>query len=210
MQQITPQSTIIVFDINGVLFTTDYWKLAKLLVRDKNSLRLLIHIFHPYVIRDIIRLYWKGSINEEYYTQLVSYPSLAPCRSLMIAAAQAQKPIPAMIELVQHLRNLGYTLHILSNMGMIFFSHLQALHPAFFAQFQALKIANPGENYLSKPHKLMYQRYLQECNPEHKQIIFVDDKKRNVYAAEQEGMIGVLCKNAQQCKKALLTIIPGL
>ena len=211
MQQITPQTTIIVFDINGVLFTTDYWQLFTLLIRDKNSFRLLVHVLHPYVVRDIIRLYWKGSTNEEYYAHLVStYSSLAPCKSLLLAAAQAQKPIPSMIELVEQLRTLGYQLHILSNIGMIFFSHLQALHPTFFAHFRAFKIANLDENYLSKPHKLMYERYQKECNPEHKQVIFIDDKKRNVYAAQQEGMIGVLFNNPQQCRKALLALIPGL
>lgn len=207
--QISPYNTIIVFDINGVLFTTSYWKLFKLLIRDKNTLRLIAYFLHPKVIIDIIRLYSKGSINEEYYAHLVTaYPSLAPCKSLLLAAVEAQKPIGPMIQLVYTLKRAGYELHILSNIGKLFFVQLERLHPELFTQFSKIMIAGPEHNYLSKPNPKMYALYSKECNSDGKQTIFIDDKKKNVLAAQLHGMTGILYKNPQQFKKELQKIIP--
>jgi HAD superfamily hydrolase (TIGR01509 family) len=199
-----PTNTIIIFDIHGVVFKNNYARIARLLLSNKQTLRLLLHAFHPCVVYDVMRLWWAGSVTEKYYTHLITtYPTLAPCSSLMTNVANAQTPIAATVAIVKELKARGYTLHIVSNIGHYFLTELQHHYPDIFAYFDVIQVASPANNYLGKPDKRVYECYKQEHNLAGKQMIFIDDKRRNVCAAQQVGMIGVRYTNPAELKKQL-------
>lgn len=191
MQSFRPENSIIVFDIHGVLVKTDYIKALRLL-RSRQTFTILKYLCNPKVLWELVCLARKGAIAEEYFVYFTSrYEQLAGCKELLLAVANAQRPIQPMFDLVHELKSRGYTLHILSNIGELMYFQLYPRFSNLFDQFDKVKIANPGENYISKPNPQMYELYFKQCNPDNKRVIFIDDKPKNLRAAHKAGMVCV-------------------
>lgn len=207
MHSFKPDNTIIVFDIHGVLFSTDYRKVLHLLWTPQTCL-IFLHLCNPTALWAMIKLWYKGAVDEEYLVYFTSrYQRLRGCKELLFAVANAQRPIQPMVDLVHDLKKQGYTLHILSNIGELMFDELTQRFPALFDQFDAYKVANQAEAYLAKPNIRMYQTYLQQHNPDNKQIIFIDDKVKNIKAAQQAGMTSLRFTTAQALAQQLGQLI---
>lgn len=207
MQLFRPDNTVVVFDIHGVLLKTDYRKILALL-RTRQTFILLKYLCNPRVLWAMIKLSSRNAIAEEYLVYCTSrYKQLADCKDLLLAIANAQKPIDQTCALVYSLKQQGYSLHILSNIGLLMYHHLYQRFPHLFDQFDKIKIANPTENYLSKPNPRMYELYLKECNPEGKQVIFIDDKQKNIRAAQNAGMLGLRFKTGHDLHQKMQQLI---
>lgn len=189
---LNPENTIIVFDIHGVLFKHDYWKMFTSVVRTGYLWHFTRHLLKPAFIKDIIKLMRKGSVAEEYLIGLVSaYPDLKPFASTGVHTANLQKPNKTIITMVKELKKQGYELHILSNIGGEIFDDLKAKYPELFEHFTAVKVACAQERYLSKPNPTAFITYLKKFNPNSKQIVFIDDKRKNIRMARRLGMTSI-------------------
>jgi beta-phosphoglucomutase-like phosphatase (HAD superfamily) len=190
--KLAPQNSIIVFDIHGVLFTHHYTNMLKQIARHGFSFTLLRCALNPRLITHSLRLVAKQSVPEAYIVGLAEkFKCLQPFVPLGITIANTQIPNLAVWHLVHELKKNGYELHILSNIGQTIFEDLRTKYPEIFSAFSAVKVANPQEQYIGKPNPLIFNTYLTTYNPTNKQIIFIDDKPKNIKAAEKNGMMGV-------------------
>jgi len=72
------------------------------------------------------------------------------------------------------------------------------------ALFEKATINNGNlENLIKKPHAEFFEIYLRDNNPEHKHVIFVDDKLRNINAAQNFGIHGIQFRSPEQLRRAL-------
>ncbi len=199
-----PSNTIIAFDIHEVLFQKDYKKIARLVMNNKRAFKLVLHMFHPRVIKTLWRLRTKESVVEEYIMRLAKeskhFREFIP---LGIEVANAQKPIPHTIELVKQLHAAGYRLDIISNIGNIIYYDLAEKFPDIFALFSNIHVAQAQTNYLAKPHPQVYERYQERHNTDNCNIVFIDDKRKNLRAAAEFGMTGILFTNAHDLEDHL-------
>ena len=198
----TNDNTILLFDLHDVIFTFDYKKVAKILWNSKDKWKIFTILFHPFFILQLIKMAWHDATDEEFYAIFEKRrPQLLP---LIINITNAQKIIPGMDKLIENLAQRGYELHVGSNIGPSRFKQLSADFPHIMPHFKKVKIVQPGTHPLiRKPTEQFFTEYVQEHNGENKQIVFIDDQKKNVDAAQKLGITSILCKSPKQLQNQL-------
>ena len=198
---ITPDSSIITFDIHGVLFTADWPKIAGLIWANKKACTLIMYIFNPKFLYHVVRLLHKGAVLEKCITYLSGKHSyFARHKDFIFLIANTQKPIPHMVDLVKTLKKEGFTLHIFSNIGTQLYESLSQKFPREFILFD--KAFTP-DGFHGKSHQETFSYYMAAFNPENKQILFIDNNKKNISMAKTVGIISIYYKNPQQLHAAL-------
>lgn len=203
--KITPENTILAFDIHDVLLKADYSLMAQEFFKSPHKLHLLFSLLNPFLLMDIIKLLWQQAVAEQFILQLAQkYRRLERHCSLGISVSNAQRPIERSIHLIRQLKNKGYTLHILSNIGSVTFDNLVTKFPMIFNLFDEVKVTSSTENYLRKPDHRMYTTYLDSYNKQKKQVVFIDDKIKNIHAANRCNIIGIHFSSPEQLEKQLV------
>lgn len=203
MKNYTPDNTIITFDIHGVLCSTDYPRVLSLLFKSKHITRILSYIRYPTIIKTVIQLWRNHAVAGHYVQQLTHVrPELAQYVPLMKRIANAQKPNTAVLNLVEKMSQHGFELHILSNIDATIFDELKNIHTTMFTHFDKVQSTQSADKY-GKPNTWVFTRYLNTHVPSDKQVIFIDNKKKNIVAAQKLGIIGIHYKNPRQLKRAL-------
>ena len=183
---------IIIFDLHEVMFAYDYGAAFWHIVRAPHKHRLLLTVCTPRFWVNVFKLYAKGAVSQEYVLKMAAWhPRLASNVNTGLAIINAQRPMPGMQQLVTTLAAAGYELHIMSNIGQLSFDALKQAHPALFAPFARFHIALEYNDYLAKPQPAAFEQYKQEHNAANRPMIFIDDKLKNVRAAQLSGMLGI-------------------
>jgi FMN phosphatase YigB (HAD superfamily) len=196
---INPQNSIISFDIHGVIFNHDYKKILNLLLQTKGIYKIFFYLLNPIFTYDIFKLLKKRAVPEEYIQTLnKKHPYIAPYTHLTIAITNAQKPNLQVIQLIEQLKQCDYTLHIFSNIGPSLYENLAKEFPNIFKQFDTIHIPQEQNSFVTKPHPQAFKNYLQTCNIQQKQIIFIDNNRRNIDMALKHNMFGIHFKNCQK------------
>jgi len=204
---ITPENTIITFDLHDVIVNYDYSEISKTFFKSKKKLKLLIAMLNPFVWYDIIKLKWHDSVAEQYIVGLgEKYASLKPYIPLGIRIANCQRPNHQVIKLLKELKSKGYTLHLFSNIGAQIFEQFKIKFPEIIKHFDLTSIPSKQNGYLKKPYHKAFAHYLEKLKHDDRQIIFIDDKAQNIQKAASYGIIGVHFSNLYQLKKDLATI----
>ena len=110
-----------------------------------------------------------------------------------------------MVDLIKQLKARGYKLYVLSNIGKETFAQLCVAYPEIGSCFDGAFTASAEHNYIHKPHLDFYERfknYLKDIGQGHKQILFIDDLKKNLAAAASCNIAGVHYRSS---KSLLLT-----
>jgi len=198
----TKDNTILLFDLHDVIFTFDGKKVAHILWNTKQKWNIFTTIFHPVFLWQLIKMLWRDATDEQFYTIFEKRrPQLLP---LIIEITNAQKIIPGMDKLIENLSQRGYELHVGSNIGPSRFKQLSEDFPQVIRHFKKVKFVNPDTvPLIRKPKKQYFTDYLQEHNGQNKQVVFIDDQKRNVDAANALGITAILCKSPAQLQKQL-------
>ncbi|MFI5332696.1 MAG: HAD family hydrolase [Candidatus Babeliales bacterium] len=203
MKRYTPDNTIITFDIHGVLCTTDYPRALSLIFNSKHVIRILSYLRSPSIIKMLIRLWHNHAVAGHYVQQLTqAKPELATYIPLLKRIANAQKPNNTVLNLVNQMKQRGFELHILSNIDATIFDELTKIHTTMFTHFDAVQSTQSSDKY-GKPHSWIFTRYLSTHVPAGKQVIFIDNKKKNIIAAQKLGIIGIHYRNPRQLVRAL-------
>lgn len=199
---------ILAFDLHGVIFSfsTSLYVKRALHTSHKGSLFLLG--LNPFFWRDMYRAYQQTHVIEGvYYLLLEKYPQLADSKEDLIALSNAQVPRQETIDLIGKLKREGFTIALCSNIGQETFIDLKKNHPDVFKDFDIFFVATPENGYISKIHGEFYcnfNTHIKNNNTsQDKQIIFIDDKKKNIMLAAQHGITGVIFKNASQLEAVL-------
>ena len=180
----------IVFDFAGVLF---HWQPAELVRRvlpclaaDEAAARHLADaIFQGYGgdWGDFDR----GSVEvPELVSRIVARTGLeaAAVRAVVDAVPGALQPPPAMLALLQRLRQAGRRLHFLSNMPRPYADALERTH-AFLGDFDS-GVFSSRVGWV-KPEPQIYALAAQRFGVQPAQLLFFDDVPQNVEAARRAG-----------------------
>ncbi|MFC1841900.1 HAD hydrolase-like protein [Candidatus Dependentiae bacterium] len=201
---ITPQNTIVTFDLHDVIVNYDYWEIAKTIFKHKKKLKLFIALLNPFVWWSIIKLMYKNAVAEQYIFEIgQKHKSLEPYIPLGVAVANCQTINPNMVQLIKKLKDKGYALHLYSNVGTKIFTEFTKKFPGIFDHFDKIILPSEENGYLRKPHHQSFINYLKNNQNDRRQIIFIDDKKRNIKKAAQYGIIGIQFKCYCQLVKRL-------
>lgn len=202
-QNINPETTIIAFDLHNVVFKKKYHEMAFSALKNI-PLKLWLRVFSPYFWTKLYKFKGQSTVAEDIFRKLVSeYPELEKYRNEFIAITNAQKPINATVQLIAHLKQKGYKLYVLSNIGNDTYNQLIKRYPEIFNHFDGAFTAKLENNYCQKPDPLFYEQFksfLLEQNEDGKQIIFVDDLKRNIASAIKANIAGIRFTSARQLK----------
>ena len=209
MHKLSPHEVVITFDLHGVLFTTDYALFCKLLWQSSNLGKLFFHALYPTIWYRCIRLWLQSSPVEQYIMELTTdWPTLTPCRNILIALANAQKPNVPMIALVHQLKKKGYELHIFSNIGTIILADLHTKFPEILSLFDHTFTTSSQIGYPSKRHEMFFKLYLKSHESLlKKQIVFIDNCPENNRLGKVQKMIVVDAKNPEWVKQQLRLFI---
>lgn len=206
-----PKSTVIAVDLHGVLFKPNYKNMFKQFFKNKKKLKLVFALINPRLWIDVVRLMHKRAIVEEFFIRLgKKYHRLEPFIPLGIKIANQQEPVTDVVKTLNNLKKKGYSIHLFSNIGSIIFEDLNKKFPTLFKMFDSFTMPSHTNGYLRKPSKKAFEEYLNEHNTDGKQVIFIDDKKRNVHAAKKHGIISILFRSPRQLKEKLLSIGVGV
>lgn len=198
-------STIITFDIHGVLFKADTKKIVHIIWSNKRILKVFLYLLNPRFIADLYYLIRKKTIPEEYIFYITDkYKGLSNYKNHAIAIANAQKPIANTIELVKKLKQEGYTLHIFSNIGQTIYENLASTFPDIFKHFDAVHTPKAENNYTCKPNIGAFTEYLSRYNKDQKTILFIDNRLKNIKQALRCNILGIHYKNADSLTHMLL------
>lgn len=192
LDAVTPENTIIIFDLHGVLFNSDLFGMIKLIAFSPCSGRIFLHCINPFFLYDILQLYRNKYIGEYYLIFITKkYESLKPCLPILLRAANLQIPSWKTVNLIRQLKSRGYTLHLFSNIGEYLFADLDEHYPDIFELFDAIVTGSKENNYLGKPHPSVFYNYI-ITHPSHgKQRLLIDDQARNIAFARAFNIAGI-------------------
>ncbi len=108
--------------------------------------------------------------------------------------------IPGMAELLKELHNSGITLWGLTNFTTSYLQEAMELYPELHL-LQDIVVSS--EEGVRKPDALIYQRAIARFGVNPSTTAFVDDSRRNVQAAERQGLIGIHFTDAVQLRSTL-------
>jgi len=201
---ITTENTIIAFDLHDVLVRYDYKEIFHLLYKNPKKFTLLISLLNPLLWFDLIKLFTNNAVAEQYIVILGNkYKKLQPHIPMGVEIANSQLPVPQMVDLLKYLKKLGYELHLFSNIGAEIFEALKLKLPNLFHYFDSLSIPSQKNGYLRKPYQNAFDNFLSQHDTMKKQVIFIDDKKKNIKKAQENKIIGIHFRSPCQIKREL-------
>jgi len=204
---ISPDNTTIAFDLHDVIVNYDYKQIAKHILKAENKFSLFIHILNPFFWWDLIKLFANNCVAEQYLLTIGNkYKKLQPHIPLGIKIANSQKPQPKMVRLLIDLAKQGYELHLFSNIGAKIFQDLKQKMPGLFDYFDGFTIPSPKNGYTRKPNQNAFDNFLSKHKHIKKQIIFIDDKKKNIKKGQKNGIIAIRFRNPDQIIRELKDI----
>lgn len=106
-------------------------------------------------------------------------------KSMMLEAITYQEQVVPTAELIAELKAAGYKLFVLSNMSKEYIDFLREMDVFKYFDGQIISC----EVSLIKPEKEIYELLLERYNLEPEQTIFIDDRKQNVEAAAEIGIV---------------------
>lgn len=207
----TPSSTII------------FWDIHKVILKPHKGLRTVMKYPHKTeafknkkLRGKVLKYAFKGMFKEpssDQFIHLAEKYNNPYLKELIIKASNSQKPIDDTVAIIQELAHNGYTHHIGSNIGARAFQALT--DPEQFPQFAHIfkhfdlkrshVVSYNDGNIIKKPHPDFFRQYLRKNNFDttNMRIIFIDDKKENIVAAQSLGFDTIHFKNASQLRKDL-------
>lgn len=195
---ISTDNVLFAFDIHKVIVRPDYKKiLITLLLKPKKEYFMILFSidFWRHLIQD-------GAVPESIIDKLSINPDPSHnLKQILINLISNQLLNQDTMDLLRILKKRGYKLYILSNIWGPLLINLEKKFPELKTLFDGHYIPSAENNYIEKPYKLFFdgfKEYLQQQGQESKEIIFIDDKARNINAAQKDGYIGIKFENTKK------------
>ena len=202
---VTPETTVIAFDLHNVVFKKQTRKIVMqgLKLLSKGTWR---YTFNPRLWYRVYKTHRTSHVAEDIFKKMsAQYPGLSKFRGDFIRMTNAQRPIKLVMELIKTLKAQGFSLYILSNIGNETFEELATIYPELKEYFDGAYTANADNDYLHKPHPEFYEgfkEYIRQEGHDAKQILFIDDLKKNLAAAARCNIAGVHFTSPKRLTKA--------
>lgn len=193
------QNTIIAFDLNDVLVQKDVPAITRKASAFLLKPKTWRYALSPFFWNKLVKYATEKHCKETIFMKLVKdYPALADFEEEYIDLATSHTVDPEAFQLVKQLKASGYRLYIFSNMGAKCMARMSQKYPELFNLFEAYYCPGVDNNYNCKPYTSFYnefKEFVAKRGDKDKQIIFVDDRKKNIKVAEQVGFKGIVCSS---------------
>jgi FMN phosphatase YigB (HAD superfamily) len=195
----------IAFDLHDVLFMRNYKKMLYLMLTTPGKLKIIITLFNPRFLYDVLCLYRKTRVAEEYILTLgAKYPLLKPHIDRGIAITNSLLPCNELFHITQQLKEHGYSLYIFSNIGKKTYHELLKIHAPLFTLFDGIHYTHENNNWLQKPLPNAYHHFIKRFNLKPSEVVFIDDSKKNSNAAQSCGITAIHYKSVDQLRNSFL------
>jgi len=201
--EVSPTNVIFAFDLHQVLVHPDHVGMLRLLLGPEGR-NFLLTVLRPHILFSAVRVvggfFWRnliskqGVVVEELFFILADlHPELAQHTKLFTIVANCFYQDTTMFSVVKKLRDRGYSVYLLSNIGARFFEDMKVKYPFLADYFDGAYCATHTDGYVKKPNLGYYEIFVRRfCSQIEEQgtkktnqkvIVFVDDKIANLQAA---------------------------
>lgn len=127
---------------------------------------------------------------------------------LLFQVCFAYQPIVQTVSLIKELKELGFRQHIGSNIPRPVFDSFKELHPEIFALFDYAHVVDVTDinSAIKKPDPVFFTSYLEHQKFSPKDVIFIDDKKRNITTARAIGIQAIHFRRPATLRKKLIDL----
>ena len=200
---VSPLNTVYAFDMHKVFMEQSWTKLVT----------SLLYTYHVKTIQ-LLDLKNRHKVGEKYFERMEKkHPSLKGITKHFEHFLLNQPFMHDTLKLIRELKQKGYKVYVLSNCAQETYDKLQVKYPAVFNLFDGEYLPSKNNNYNAKPHSSFYREfkvYLGQQGHGSKQIIFIDDKEKNVSAAKKENIIGIQFTGAKKLRTDIMKLEFGL
>ncbi len=217
---------VIVFDIHDVLITTNvtlfftgglcnlFQGLNSVTEKARIIPQIVCGLCDPRIWTNIYFLGKNGNnITESYFNMIKKYNYQLTFKALIHCANNIFIPMPGIENILEQLINRGYRLELFSNMGPRVLENCRTKHPLFNKYFPSSNLINnkPHDGIYScrKPQLVAYDTAFNELKERNLEIItfsdilFIDDKEKNLKPAQKFGWKTINFKSIQQLEQEL-------
>lgn len=165
-------------------------------------------LYHfPWVAYGTAQLVYNKGTGEQYY-DLFKRNGLERIALAVRTIANDLDVINGTIAIINELKDKGYQVDMASDIGTSFLHYLETQKKftdilSLFNNKKSVDYINTA-NPAHKPNKQFFIEYQNAYNPARMNIIFIDDKQKNVDASETIGMIGIQFQNPEQLRNELV------
>lgn len=192
--EVNPQTTVFAFDLHKVIFTELFlWRVC---ICARATMRgFFYYALNPWFWLKAKEFIDTGKSTEFVFKSMLEvYPGLSYYQDDYFEVANAHAPDHNMVSLLASLKQLGYKLYVLSNIGEEAYSLFFDKHPEVFNCFEDIYIPRQSNEYNCKPHESFYNgfsEFIKDKGDGDKQVIFVDDLRANINAALRCNIAGI-------------------
>ncbi len=209
-QKVTPNTAVFAFDLHDVLFSKNYKNIIHPAFKALKK-GMFWYILNPIFLFKAVSLSMKNKIWEDiYYTLCQDYPEFLNFEEDFFDISNSCcTPICTVIDIVKELKNRGYKLFLLSNIGFNSYENLKKRFMSILSLFDGVYLPNKSNDYHHKPSPEYYTgfiRYLDQAGLRNKQVIFIDDSVKNLQGARNSGISGIHFKNTEQLDYVLKSL----
>lgn len=179
----------IVFDMGGVLIRFQTQKYADLYSSTPEEKKILLRELLYSV--EWIRMD-RGELTPQQVTDSVC--TRVPAHMAQKVAALMSgwyrdiPPIEGMVELIRQLREKGYGIYLLSNVGKSFYDFRGSIEALRYFDGEFISC----EHLLLKPEREIYQKFFEVFDLTPEECLFIDDNPANIEGAMRCGMGGIV------------------
>ncbi len=172
----------VVFDLGGVVFARDPRKFEPEFIK-----------FFSYILLPEMPHFWEEydrgmTTYDEVISQLAEYNSCDRelAEKNLRRSILTQEEIPSTKRLIEELKETGYRLYVLSNMSLEFieFLHTKDVYRSFDGEVVSCY------EHVVKPDNKIYQLLTERYNLNEAETLFIDDRAKNIEAAQKLGWQG--------------------
>lgn len=195
---------VFAFDLHDVVFQTDWHARRQELKMVPFSLNLVLTLLNPFFLYDLIKISLSTDTYEEVIDVLsAKYPAIKEYEESILTLINTQVPIEGTIKILKDLNAQGYRLYIFSNIGQASFLRLKKFFPEIFDLFDGYVYVEAQDNWIQKPQKESYEKFLNAFNLQPYQVIFIDDRQVNIEGAQKAGFNTIPFTSAAELEQTL-------
>ena len=194
----------IIFDIGNVLVTFDWEDLAREIGFTDDDIQILVER----VIGDRWDEFDRGVMPEDEALKYIQevLPGLEDkFATLWYRIDEAIAVYPYVYGWMKDLKEEGYNIYLLSNFPKSLFEK-ESKEKLTFLKFVDGKVISSFVK-LIKPNREIYEYLLNQYNLKADECVFLDDRAKNIIAAEAIGIHGIQFKNYEDARARLETLL---